>query len=110
MQLTSKDNIESELLKGRTRLEVSYTKLEDVLQSHSDNAINFGKSRDVEAVSALGKTLLEMQREIRQTNSDLFKKDDPKAIDPKHLTQNNIILSGDMRDVLNAIDMKNDKQ
>ncbi len=104
---SDKDN---ELIKSRIRMNNLGQKLNDVVNSHTDVAVEFGKARDVEAVAAIAKTLVEINREIRETNRELYDKgeqEDEKDAKVVNKTQNNIIFKGDMRELNDLISGKN---
>ena len=91
-----------ELIEGRQRLKNINSQLEDVLSSHSEVAAEFNKSRDVEAVAQLAKTMIDLNKEIRDTNKDLHgERGNVKKTDNN--TQNNIYISGDTRSILESV-------
>ena len=111
LQLTENDSYESELLKGRLRMEVITTSLESVLESHADVAKEFSKARDVEAVAAMAKSITELYRETRQTNEILFeKKKEPDAKQGNNINNSNVIVTTSMRDLLEQLQDNGDKK
>ena len=101
-----KDNVDEErkiaLREVEVRLKNIHQKLEDVLDSHLDVAIDFGRSRDVEAISKLGQTIIDVNKELRETNKDMF--GETKVPNKKEVknTQNNIYV-GDTREILDLL-------
>jgi hypothetical protein len=96
----------SQLIAGRKRLHDMFETAELVFQSHADVATDFSKSRDVEAFSALGKTMIELNKEIRATNEEIYDKPEEKKDDTKNITQNNVVFNGDTRELLDMINGK----
>ena len=103
-------NKNNELIKARIRMDSLSQKLDDVINSHTDVAVEFGKARDVEAVATLAKTLVEINKEIRETNKELYSKesesDDEKDAKVVNKTQNNFVFNGDMRTLNDIISGK----
>ena len=103
------NNRVKELENNKKRLKNVHQKLEEILTSHADIAMDFGKARDVEVLSGLGKTLVEVNREIRETTKDIYGKGEQENNNTQQKNVQNNIYFGDTREILEAIDKEEDE-
>jgi hypothetical protein len=102
--VTEDSEREGQLIRQRDRLDAVVGTLESVLESHADVSKEFSKSRDVEALAALAKSMVEVAKEIRETNMQIY--GEKKTVTPiNNNTQNNVIVTS-MRELLDIIEEK----
>ena len=101
----NKDIYKVELATANEKLDNIYSKLEGVLESHTDIAIDFSKSRDVEAVAKVASVMVALQKEKRESNKELYEVDKKKEEVKQNNTQNNIYV-GSTRNLIDLLEGK----
>jgi hypothetical protein len=100
---TDIDVIKSEMVESKSKLEIVYDRLGELLESATDTALSFSKARDVDAVAHVAATMIALRKEIRETNNDIADKSPKK--EANNVT-NNAIFVGNSRELLDLINGK----
>jgi hypothetical protein len=85
-----------------SKLDIMYIKLEGVLDAHAEVCTEFSKGRDVEALAKLAQTMVDLNRESRETKLKMFEKEKKDtAVNQQIIANqtNNTIEIGSMREL-----------